>query len=524
MTLISVIIPSFRQPQFLARAIESCLEQDHDDLEVIVIDDRSRDSSLGIALAYSCGDPRVRVFEAFENGGLGKARNLGIARANGEYLCFLDSDDYLLPGSLSARLQAMPDAVATHGDKVAGVYGDWQHVGEAVDYVDPRRPRKNMGVVSAETYTGENVFICSAPLVLRERVMTAGGFPEGLPMLEDFALWARMIADGAIFVPTDHVVATYRQRQDSMLRGDGVVVMADYVDVINRHVQAKHGEFRDAGALGAWLADATPYSFGRMTWNLPSVLGNFGGGTGADAVSGLSAATAESLEYVDDFMSAPVTAGLAADARQLESSPPVGEISIRVTRPTQALEAMAIRERLARKGQVVTAVVESLEDWTTHWPLALGELRASTESDGSRLIDLDTVDHEFADVESLVSEGAEIVWGPVTSRTGGVVYVSDSLASYPALDAWISVAMRGLATAGYASRLMAEPKARAVLAGWRSDLVSLDELRNSEIVIHSQHVSALAQLAPLVVFNPLDVSRTGSKTAAELHDRLIRQP
>jgi glycosyltransferase involved in cell wall biosynthesis len=61
--LVSVIIPSFRQPQFLARAIESCLEQDHADLEVIVVEDNSRDASLAIAASLARRDNRVRVFD-----------------------------------------------------------------------------------------------------------------------------------------------------------------------------------------------------------------------------------------------------------------------------------------------------------------------------------------------------------------------------------------------------------------------------------------------------------------------------
>ena len=79
MTTVSIIVPSFRQPQFLGRALESCLEQDYTDLEIIVIDDRSRDSSLGLAVAMASADSRITVLEPPANGGLGRARNIGLA-------------------------------------------------------------------------------------------------------------------------------------------------------------------------------------------------------------------------------------------------------------------------------------------------------------------------------------------------------------------------------------------------------------------------------------------------------------
>ena len=124
-----------------------------------------------------------------------------------------------------------------------------------------------MAVVSRENYTGENVFICSAPLVQRSAVLDAGGFPEGLSMLEDFALWAKMIAAGGVFAPVAHVVATYRQRPNSMLRGDGVVVMADYVAKINSWMADHEVALAGGRALDAWLDGRPPYPFGRMSWD-----------------------------------------------------------------------------------------------------------------------------------------------------------------------------------------------------------------------------------------------------------------
>lgn len=97
----SVIIPVYNVEAYLPQCIDSLLFQSFSDYEILVIDDVSKDSSLQIARTYASAHPKkVRLIEHTANKGLGGARNTGIAAANGEYLLFLDSDDYLLPQTL----------------------------------------------------------------------------------------------------------------------------------------------------------------------------------------------------------------------------------------------------------------------------------------------------------------------------------------------------------------------------------------------------------------------------------------
>lgn len=95
--LVSVVIPVFNGERFLAEAIKSALDQSYQPLELIVVDDGSRDTSAAIAR----GLPGVRVIEQ-EHAGPGAARNRGIAASSGELLAFLDADD-LLPGDKVER-------------------------------------------------------------------------------------------------------------------------------------------------------------------------------------------------------------------------------------------------------------------------------------------------------------------------------------------------------------------------------------------------------------------------------------
>lgn len=95
--LFSVIIPAYNAEKFIKRSIDSVLKQSFQDFEIIVINDGSMDSTLEIL--YQISDERLKIIDT-SNGGVSKARNLGIEHARGEYICFLDSDDEFLPSHL----------------------------------------------------------------------------------------------------------------------------------------------------------------------------------------------------------------------------------------------------------------------------------------------------------------------------------------------------------------------------------------------------------------------------------------
>ena len=92
--LISVIVPIYKVEQYLPKCIESIINQTYRELEIILVDDGSPDNCGRICEGYAVKDKRIKVFHK-ENGGLSDARNFGISRANGEYISFVDSDDWI---------------------------------------------------------------------------------------------------------------------------------------------------------------------------------------------------------------------------------------------------------------------------------------------------------------------------------------------------------------------------------------------------------------------------------------------
>ena len=105
---LSIIIPVYCVENTLDRCLESIVSQSYADFEIILVDDGSPDRSPALCDAWAEKDPRIHVIHK-ENGGLSDARNAGIEMAQGEYLTFIDSDDYIEAGTLASVMDAVAD-------------------------------------------------------------------------------------------------------------------------------------------------------------------------------------------------------------------------------------------------------------------------------------------------------------------------------------------------------------------------------------------------------------------------------
>lgn len=92
--LISVIIPVYGVEKYIAQCLESVINQTYKNLEIIVVNDGTKDRSADIAKKYAAQDSRIKVYD-FENGGISVARNRGLEIATGDYISYIDSDDWL---------------------------------------------------------------------------------------------------------------------------------------------------------------------------------------------------------------------------------------------------------------------------------------------------------------------------------------------------------------------------------------------------------------------------------------------
>jgi len=176
--LTSVIIPCFNSARWLKEAIDSCLAQSYQEIEVIVIDDGSTDDSLDIIRGY---DSRI-IWESGPNRGGNHARNRGFALSKGEYIQYLDSDDYLMPEKIERQVEFLEK------EEADVIYGDWQYLyhlknGETVfgDIEDSRT-----GEDFLEMLLEDKKWIApGAFLFTRAIVEKSGGWDESLKAGQD---------------------------------------------------------------------------------------------------------------------------------------------------------------------------------------------------------------------------------------------------------------------------------------------------------------------------------------------------
>lgn len=116
--LVSVIVPVYNLENYIGKCLSSLKEQSYSDVEIIVINDGSTDGSLQILNNYAASDPRIVIIDQ-ENAGVSAARNAGISAASGEYLLFVDGDDYVGSGYIRSLVEA---AEPNSADLVIGGY------------------------------------------------------------------------------------------------------------------------------------------------------------------------------------------------------------------------------------------------------------------------------------------------------------------------------------------------------------------------------------------------------------------
>ncbi|MEM9520005.1 MAG: glycosyltransferase family A protein [Actinomycetota bacterium] len=214
--IVSVVITAHDDGPFIDIALRSVRSQDLREWECIVVDDASVDDTTTIALRHAEADPRISLVRRDRNVGLAAARNTGIASARGEFVTFLDADDFMFPNTLGARV----DAARSSGDRIAGSWCDWASVSEAtgLDYVTPR-PGK-FSTIDYTTGGGENQVISTSPLVRRDVLVSLGGYDDSFRTAEDFEFATRLFRNGFQLAFAPVVGVAYRQKRMSMIAGD----------------------------------------------------------------------------------------------------------------------------------------------------------------------------------------------------------------------------------------------------------------------------------------------------------------
>jgi CDP-glycerol glycerophosphotransferase len=260
MPLLSLIVPVYTVQGYLRECLDSILTQSHTDLELIAVDDRSPDHCAEILDEYAVRDARVHVIHLDHNVGLGPARNIGLDRATGDYVWFVDSDDWLAPGALravAARLRASaPDLLLVDHTRVDWMGREWASAGR--DFLR-RRDTGECFRLADDAYPLSLFTVAWNKVVRREFLLRCGirfdvGWYEDLPFTYPILVAADRIAT------LGRVCYHYRKRrQDAITRTRS----ARHFEVFDQYERV----FARLAEQGERAGPFQPEIFLRMIWH-----------------------------------------------------------------------------------------------------------------------------------------------------------------------------------------------------------------------------------------------------------------
>ena len=205
MPVVSVVVPTYNRLERLERAIESVLNQRFEDLELIVVDDRSVENVEAVVEGFD--DPRVRYLAHDTNRGVSAARNTGIEASRGEYIAFLDDDDEWLPHKLNRQVECLEgrsdEWVVVYCDSRAVRHGASKHLRRLLSDLLPvgsrsMQPEGGAELIPLVLAMDLSLTAGSALVVRRDAIKYVEGFDERYQCYEDLDLLIRLLRIGKL--------------------------------------------------------------------------------------------------------------------------------------------------------------------------------------------------------------------------------------------------------------------------------------------------------------------------------------
>jgi glycosyltransferase involved in cell wall biosynthesis len=185
MNLVSVIIPCYNRDKWLEKCIQSVLNQTYTNLEIIIVDDGSIDQTVEIIKSFA--DKRIKYFFK-ENGGHASARNFGIKQSQGDWITFLDSDDYWDKNKIKTQL-SYEDFDAAYCD--ANIINE---EGALIPHNNNLNFKKLAKNLKSNILLGNIIMGSSSSIIIKTSIIKrAGYFRQDLKIGEDWEYWARAI-------------------------------------------------------------------------------------------------------------------------------------------------------------------------------------------------------------------------------------------------------------------------------------------------------------------------------------------
>ncbi|NVJ87537.1 MAG: glycosyltransferase family 2 protein [Algoriphagus sp.] len=233
--LVSIVIPCYNQATYLKETIQSAMDSDYPNIELIVVNDGSTDHSLQVALKAAESHPNIDVLDQ-ENSGVSKARNNGIRIARGKYILPLDGDDLISSNYISEAVK-----VLENDEEVKVVYCQAKKFNEKGEKYWKLKP------FSRYALARDNMIFVSS-LFRKKDWEIVGGFSEDMHMgREDWEFWIKLLKDGGEVIQLPFVGFYYRLTPESKRKKTGSnQKKRERIDYLNR----KHADFFNRELLG----------------------------------------------------------------------------------------------------------------------------------------------------------------------------------------------------------------------------------------------------------------------------------
>lgn len=233
----SVIIPTYNRSNFISKSINSVIRQSYDDWELIIVDDGSTDNTKKVVESFVKKDARIKYLYQ-ENKERSAARNLGIASSSGDWICFLDSDDYFLEGHLESFYQLINLNKIKRGIISSGLLFKEDEELIKKPFLD-----SNVDNIHKEVWSK---FLLPTQVCIDRRSFDFEKFDENLFFWEDTNLWLRILSSVDFFQVKQFTAVQVRHKESSVSEGLQKVKMRNvnnYILAINSLKKSKVERF-----------------------------------------------------------------------------------------------------------------------------------------------------------------------------------------------------------------------------------------------------------------------------------------
>lgn len=251
--IFSVVVPIYNVEKYLRECIDSILSQDFRDFELILVDDGSIDSSPLICEEYKKKDPRIKVIHQ-KNAGQAAARNSGTALAEGDYICYIDSDDFLIDtnvfGRLSEKIINQPDIVHY---KFVEWLEEWNSIKECYFNYNISIENRTLTDIYCDLINNDAYYNSAWSKIVKRKFLIDNNiqFCEGI-YGEDNDWYYHVVMSAKTLELLDEPLYVYRRRKGSTTKTIRRKNLEDQIFVLNKWEEILNNSNQSAGKVVWW--------------------------------------------------------------------------------------------------------------------------------------------------------------------------------------------------------------------------------------------------------------------------------